>query len=224
MGNRILSFILFFSSVLSAAIFFIYRGFGWPFGRESLESVIAFGVFLITLLCFQFYLHKRNRLDVVQQKSVAIGLFVGLLWTMEISMNNILRPGLPGRDLYDDLFWAAIALIIFIISIHYGFTSKKISRAFSVGFWSGLASGAVAGITALIFIVFGMSQILLDPLNKMEWLARGADSGTPNISVYFAYQTLAGAVLHLIVLGAIMGLLLGILGGLVGKLILFIKK
>ena len=41
----------------------------------------------------------------------------------------------------------------------------------------------------------------------------------PDMASYFAYQTFAGAIMHLIILGIIMGLLLGILGGLTGKLI-----
>jgi hypothetical protein len=42
--------------------------------------------------------------------------------------------------------------------------------------------------------------------------------------VYFAYQTLAGAVLHLVVLGIIMGLLLGGVGGVLGRALRIVVK
>lgn len=195
----------------------MYRSIGWPFGREGLEALIAFGIFFVCTCFYSSYLHKQTRTPPFQERVVKLGLLTGLLWTIEISVNNILRPGLPNRDIYDDLFWAAVALIIFFASTYYGFITKKITNGIQAGFWSGFASGAVAGVTALLFIVFGMSQILQDPLNISEWSLRGATSGTPNIAVYFAYQTLAGAVLHLILLGIIMGLLLGVIGGVLGK-------
>ncbi len=44
------------------------------------------------------------------------------------------------------------------------------------------------------------------------------------MATYFAYQTLAGALLHLVVLGAILGLILGLVGGALGKLGNFIGK
>ena len=85
------------------------------------------------------------------------------------------------------------------------------------GLWTGFASGCLACLTALIFIVFGMNRLLSDPLNIAEWTAVAAKSGTPNMSVYFAYQTLAGAILHLIVLGIVMELILELPGGALGK-------
>jgi len=70
---------------------------------------------------------------------------------------------------------------------------------------------------ALSMIVFGMRWITQDPLNIAEWAVRGAQSEAPSMAAYFAFETYAGAFLHLIVLGLMMGLLLGLIGGLVGK-------
>lgn len=70
-----------------------------------------------------------------------------------------------------------------------------------------------------------MRFILLDPLNIKEWadLSSKADIGT--MPVYFAFQTLAGAMMHLYVLGALMGLILGGLGGLASSILVrFIHK
>ena len=51
-----------------------------------------------------------------------------------------------------------------------------------------------------------------------EWAERGAESGAPTMAAYFAFETLAGALLHLVGLGLIMGILLGAGGALVGTL------
>ncbi|GHO55090.1 hypothetical protein KSB_35650 [Ktedonobacter robiniae] len=153
-----------------------------------------------------------------------MGLGAGLFWTAEISMNNILMFGLPLRDILDDLFWAVIALIILGASLQWTYKTNDIHIGMNVGFWSGLSSGAIACLTGLIFVVFGMPLLLHDPLNLAEWSARGATSGAPNMAVYFAYQTLAGALGHLVVLGAMMGLVLGLLGGALGKVGYVLRK
>ena len=44
------------------------------------------------------------------------------------------------------------------------------------------------------------------------------------MKVYFAYQTFAGTLMHLIILGTIMGLILGLLGGIIGKSMSYLKK
>jgi hypothetical protein len=59
---------------------------------------------------------------------------------------------------------------------------------------------------------------LRDPLNRQRWAIRGPASGEPDMASYFAYQTLAAALLHLRVLGLVMGLLVGLVGGLLGSL------
>lgn len=218
MPNQILRTILFLSTVSVVVIFFVYKGFGWPYDRESMEACIAFSVFSLSTILHGVFLHKKVGDNHFQQNAVKLGLFVGILWSIEIGINNILRPKLPYRDIIDNIFWFVIALFIFLSSIYSFLISKKISQGIQAGAWIGFASGAVAAITALCVIVFGMSQILLDPLNVDEWSVRGASSGVPNIAVYFAYQTLAGAVLHLIVLGILMGFVLGLAGSIVGKI------
>ena len=45
---------------------------------------------------------------------------------------------------------------------------------------------------------------------------RGATSGAPDLPTYLAYETLAGALGHLLVLGIGAGVLLGGLGGVLG--------
>ncbi len=76
----------------------------------------------------------------------------------------------------------------------------------------------MACVTALALAVFGMSLLRSDPVNLAEWANRGADSTAPSVAAYLAYETLAGAFLHLVVAGLVMGLLLGVAGGVLGVL------
>lgn len=218
MSSKILRISLLGSLLMVLSVFFLYRGTDWPLGVQAIE---AFGAFVL-LLAIDGALFFGGRRMLLQgessyQKSIALGLGAGLLWTAEISMNNILTPGLPLRDILDDLFWIAIALILLGASIAWTYQTNNIRIGISVGLWSGFSSGAVACLTGLIFVVIGMPLLLHDPLNLAEWSARGATSGTPNMAVYFAYQTLAGALGHLVILGAMMGGVLGLLGGALGK-------
>jgi hypothetical protein len=65
--------------------------------------------------------------------------------------------------------------------------------------------------------VFFIKFIIKDPLNMREWRDIKGLSYSKDISVYFAYQTYAGAMLHLYILGLLFGLIFGILGGFIGK-------
>ncbi|HEY0753952.1 MAG TPA: hypothetical protein VGD98_08340 [Ktedonobacteraceae bacterium] len=217
MSWKILRLSLLGSLLLVLCTFFLYRGTNWPLGIQGIEAAGAFLLLLVTNLVLFFPTRKTADLNSFHQKSVTLGLLVGLLWAAEIGMNNILQPGLPTRDILDDLFWALIALIIVAASTRYAYRTREIRIGIKVGFWSGLSSGAVACLTALFFVVAGMQFLLQDPLNRAEWSVRGATSGTADMATYFAYQTLAGGLLHLVVLGAIMGVVLGIAGGVLGK-------
>ena len=117
-----------------------------------------------------------------------------------------------------------IACLILCLSIATSFKTKKIITGIRSGFISGFSSGAIACLTALLLICLGMHFILTDNLNIIEWNALKDKNHYPAMSVYFAYETLAGAMLHLIVLGGIMGLLLGIAGGFIGKIISMIRN
>lgn len=223
MIRKIIFLCLLLAFGLSILIYFRYRGFGWPLGTQGIEALGASSILLVTSIGYLF-LEKKQNWSLLSDKSARFGLIIGLLWTLEIAMNNILIPPLPARDIYDDLFWAVIALLIFILSLYNTYKKKSVMCGIQAGLGSGFASGLVACLTALTFIVFGMQYILNDPLNMIEWSQRGGVSNVPTMATYFAYQTLAGAMLHLIVLGILMGLLLGILGGLAGNALYIIKK
>lgn len=223
MASRILRILLLCSILLVSVIFFSYRGFGWPFGKEGTEGISVFAVLLVILFLQVLLSRKKTANPLRFEKDIFFGLMVGLLWTLEIGLNNLIIPPLPARDFYDNVFWAVIAAAILVYAGYRSFQTN-LKDGVLAGFSSGLGSGAVACATALLFIVFGMRQLLSDPLNLIEWSKRGAASNTPDMSVYFAYQTLAGAILHLLILGLIMGLFLGIVGGIIGKSLRYLVK
>lgn len=221
-SKQLLKGIVLLSILLVIEIYPTYRSASFPFGLQALECLVSVFILCVTFL----FLWKANlrQLNYDQDRSIRLGLFFGILWTIEIGINNIIRPGLPLRDIVDNSFWVTIALLILGLSIFYARRTKKISRGIISGFWSGLASGAVACLTALLLIVFGMELILRDPLNIKEWSDVKTSSDLPGMAVYFAYQTLMGALMHLVILGVVMGLLLGFIGGILGKAFSMLRK
>jgi phosphate starvation-inducible membrane PsiE len=221
-STYILKSIVVTSILLVVIIYFKYRAPAFPLGFQALESLVSAVILAVTAIFL--WKIRFKWLTNIQNNNVKPGLYFGLLWTVEIGINNIVRPGLPMRDIVDNTFWVTIALLILITAIYYAWKSKKISQGIISGFWSGLASGAVACITALLLIVFGMTFILNDPLNIKEWSDVKATVKIPDMAVYFAYQTLAGAIMHLVILGAIMGIILGFIGGITGKTLSLLRK
>jgi len=212
-SNTILRTITFLSILLVIFIFFMYRYDSWPHGTEALGCVTAI-IILSSTTAFLWF--SRNQIsDDIQKRNVRTGLYIGLLWTIEIGINNIIRPGLPLRDYIDNSFWGLIAILILFSACIESYRTKSFLNGLRAGFWSGFASGVVSCLTALFLIVFGMKLILLDPLNIKEWADIKTTENTTVMAVYFAYQTLAGALMHLI-LGMIMGVLLGSIAGLTG--------
>lgn len=189
----------------------------------SSSSAIESGAGLIVLLALTaslgLYRNRPSRhMNSAERNGVlCFGMILGLLWIVEISINNFIAPPLPARDMVDNIFWAIIALCILAFSIIRAYQKDSLVHGIEVGIWNGLVSGLMACCMALIMIVFGMRFILQDPLNASEWIERGAGMTAPNMAAYFAFETLAGALGHLILLGFIMGSLLGVVGGSLGR-------
>lgn len=189
----------------------------------NVMSIAVFGAgFLILLATSIILLIYRQRSGqqgtwALVNRAILVGLAIGLLWVIEININNIIAPPLPARDIIDNIFWGVIAFLILIFTVISAYQTDSVKAGIVGGAWSGLASGALACCMALSLIIFGMGLITHDPLNVAEWAARGAGDNAPTMMAYFAHETFAGALMHLIVLGVVMGGLLGILGGAIGK-------
>ena len=150
----------------------------------------------------------------------AIGCALGLLWIIEISFNNFVPPAIStgaARAVVDNLFWGAIILGTIGGSIIGASRARNVFVGLRIGFWSGLVSGLLSCLMGLLLIVLWMPLLLRDPLLIAEFAARGPMSDAPDLAAYVAYETMAGAIGHLILLGIIMGSLCGLLGGLVGR-------
>ena len=179
------------------------------------------GVFILLCACAALWWLTRRQTQPGQasliEHAIQIGMVLGLLWIIEISINNFIAPPLPARDTIDNLFWAVITLATIALATRQTIQTGSFSDAVTIGAWSGFTSGALSCGMALVVIIFAMPFITRDPLNVAEWAARGTDISAPNMAAYFAYETLAGAFLHLVLLGIIFGIILGLLGGAIGK-------
>ncbi|HEY0554673.1 MAG TPA: hypothetical protein VGG20_10420 [Thermoanaerobaculia bacterium] len=206
--------LLLLSAILVPVIAFryAYDMSSWIAGGGGFALLLAAfgGTWLITRTA------RRDAAPAALDRITLSGLVLGLLWTIEIGINNFVAPPLPGRDTADDSFWALIALGILIASVVAAYSLGRFKAGLAVGTWSGLASGAVACVTALALIIFGMPLLLSDPVNLTEWANRAKDSTAPTMASYFAFETMAGAFLHLVALGVGMGFVLGAVGGALG--------
>jgi hypothetical protein len=145
------------------------------------------------------------------------GLVLGLLWVVEISFNNVVPPEIStgaARFIVDNAAWLGIWLGTVALGFVGSLRTGRVATGLLIGLWSGLISGGLACLTALLLIVFGMPLLLRDPLNQAEWIKYGAEDGAPDMATYFAYETLAGAFWHLVFLGVLAGGALGGFGGL----------
>jgi hypothetical protein len=213
---RISQFLLVLCAALVALMNVRYPALQWSLKIEAAACLVSFIMLIVLALLINRFKHE---LSDKSKKNLTAGLYFGLLWTIEIGMNNIIQPELPLRDHLDNIFWGTIGVLILYISCKDAFDSKKIIAGIKAGFFSGFASGIVACLTALILICFGVKLLLKDPVNIDEWSDIKTKTNYPDMAFYFAYQSFAGAMMHLIILGMIMGLLLGIIGGLAGKLL-----
>lgn len=218
---KISQYLLMISAVLIVLIYLKYPSINWSDKFEAVGCLISFIIIISLIILINKF---KNILSEGSKKNLGTGLFLGLLWTIEISMNNIIQPRVQLRDYLDNIFWGIIALFILLISYKYTYKSKRVVTGLKTGFFIGIGSGIVACITALLLICFGMNLLLADPVNIAEWLEIKAKSSYPDMASFFAYQTFAGAIMHLLILGIIMGGLLGLIAGVIGKLVNLKKK
>lgn len=208
--------ILLLSTLLAlvTAITYAYNQF------SVMISVVGISLLLVTIsIAWRITRSTRHAASAtLLDQMTRFGLVLGLLWVVEITINNVVAPGLPARDNIDDVFWALVAIGLLVGSLAIAYQSGHASRGIALGTWSGFVSGVVACGMALSIAVFGMALLLNDPLNIAEWSSRTPDVIAPTMAAYFAYETFAGAFLHLTVLGIGMGAILGMIGGVIGAL------
>lgn len=213
---------LFFATLLSAVMLMAVL-VRYPSDPRH-EKLALIGLALIALSATLAFLLGNKPPFAGEGKALGarVGIIAGLLWVIEISFNNFVDPRVStgrARFYVDNAFWAAIALAILVSSLAAALNTRKVSSGLRVGLWSGYVSGIIACLMALSLILFGMRFLLRDPLNISEYATRAHGSSAGGMAAYFAYETMAGALGHLFVLGVVMGLLLGLIGGLAGALL-----
>ncbi|WOP20066.1 hypothetical protein [Raineyella sp. LH-20] len=187
-------------------------------GMRITEAVAALLAILAMLGLTSWPRNLSAPAQALPRRSTAAGLVLGLLWTVEIAMNNVTQPPLPLRDILDNVFWALVGAGILVMAVREGARRRSVRSGVTAGLWCGLATGAVACLTGLIVVVAGMPLLLADPLNIAEWADQGGGTAQ-EMATYFALETMAGAIGHLVVLGLAMGALLGVVGGVAGKVV-----
>ena len=214
---KLLSLLLMISIV--GAVLVLLIAFTYSYNTMSALGSGA-GFLILSAVAVFIWFYRRNsrqhRNASILSYANPVGMILGLLWIIESSINNILAPPLPARDIIDNVFWGIIAMTILALAIVTAFRTKSVVSGIEVGGWSGFVSGLLACCMALSVIVFGMHFITQDPLNIAEWSTRNIASAAPTMAAYFAFETFAGAFLHLVVLGVGMGIFLGLVGGLLG--------
>ncbi|HEY7983611.1 MAG TPA: hypothetical protein VID73_05550 [Ktedonobacterales bacterium] len=199
----------------------------YPGGERANAATVAFGTLAIgslSLLTVGMWWSAGHARTSEARRALALGTTAGLaagaLWLAEISFNNVLPPdvSVPHRDLVDNLFWLATVLLTLAAATVAGWRGGSVRAGVLAGAWAGLLSGLIACLYGLALVVFRLDLILRDPLAQAEFAVRGPSSATPDMATYFARDTAAGALGHLVLLGVIVGLLLGALGGGIGAL------
>ncbi len=155
------------------------------------------------------------------------GVVFGLLWVIEISFNNFVPPDIAtpaARGIVDNGIWALIAVSMVVVAAASALSARRFMAGVHAGFWSGLVSGLMACLMGLLLVVFWLQFVLRDPFSVQEWAERHIESDAPNMATYFAYETMGGALLHLVVLGIIMGTLMGLIGGGIGKAVAALRR
>jgi hypothetical protein len=193
----------------------------YPSGGAHLKLGLV-AIALVSLTAIAIMICGRAEFNTVTDKLTGswLGGITGILWVFEIGFNNFADPRIStgrARFFVDNCFWAIIALAILAASFARAWKSRRIGAGVRVGLWSGYISGTMACLMAFFLILFGMRFLQRDPINISEYAARASGAPPTGMAAYFAYETMAGGMGHLFVLGIGMGLVLGLLGGLVGK-------
>lgn len=183
-----------------------------------LTVLIGAVALVLTAMVFQHAARATPSPEIAprQAEALRVGTMLGVLWLIEIGINNLATPPVPLRDRVDNTFWAAIAVAMLAYAAREAMRSGRAQAGITAGLWTGLVSGIIACTAGLLLATVGGALLARDPLNVAEWAARGAATTAPSFDAYFALETTAGAIGHLTVLGFVMGGLLGALGGALG--------
>ncbi len=90
----------------------------------------------------------------------------------------------------------------------------RIRTGASIGVWSGLLSGSWTFILLMLLTLGGVNHGL--PVDAKD-MTQFQHSGAPDIATFLVGEALAGAIVHLALIGPVWGGILGALGGVLGR-------
>ncbi|MBV9849081.1 MAG: hypothetical protein JO250_05265 [Armatimonadetes bacterium] len=112
------------------------------YGYDVLSRSVSGAGFLILLaLAGCLWACGRRAVPTRVRRSAAAGLLLGVLWVIEIGINNVLAPPLPGRDILDDVFWAVIALGILLVAGVAAYGAGRLRAGVEAGAWAAWPAG-----------------------------------------------------------------------------------
>ncbi|GAC1475024.1 MAG: hypothetical protein PVSMB5_29150 [Ktedonobacteraceae bacterium] len=196
-------------------------GYGLIRYREMLTfsrpGLLFVGLLLVLTLLFAGYAFigrevsegfGRNEMW-AQRQGVLFGLLAGLLWVLEIVVDDILPAS--------NSVIAIICLVaLLVLACCAGFYGAQHTRSFSfglkIGLWSGMLGSLIAWIALLLLTYILLERLRLYP----QYMLGFRHSGDPDIATYLVKNAIFLAAGHL-VLGPLLGLALGALGALAGQ-------
>jgi amino acid transporter len=93
---------------------------------SAIESVAGFLVLGAAAGSLWLYRKRTSQRAHSSERNglLLFGMALGLLWVIEISINNFIAPPLPARDIIDNTFWAVIAASILVASIIHAYKNN----------------------------------------------------------------------------------------------------
>jgi hypothetical protein len=210
------------AAVLAAELLVVARHPGAP---AATLFAIALGAVMLVTLAVAGLAAWRPAADPdggTRRLGTWLGIGLGLLWMVEIGVNNVFpadRIALGSRDAIDDAIWALISLLTLGAGAVAARRAGSVAAGTSIGLWSGIVSGLLAYLGALLVAVLFPGAAERDP----DLLSKFPASGYPDLPTDAAYSLIGpwpigGGAAHLWLLGIGAGLLLGALGGLIGSI------
>jgi len=158
-----------------------------------------------------FWLWRQSSLEAWPQ-SRRVGRWIGILWCLEIVFNNGPWHSLNVwaiRAWVDNGVWLTTTLLVVYHAVERRRAGARRVDTVKAAATASLLGGVYAALTALAFIHGGLQWVIADPISQAEWSTVHVSFPLLRADDYFAYETLAGAIGHVLFLGLFAGTLIG---------------
>jgi hypothetical protein len=167
-----------------------------------------------------------TRSGIIRSLSWIFGFLIGGMWIGEVLLGNLGGTSVLGnlRDLHANIYAMAPLFALGALGVTAvggavaAYRTGSIGAALRVGVWSGVISGAITALTAMIIAVLFHHAMMMDPSNVHEF-ARSAHRppSEAELSAFLYWDALGGGINHLWI-GPLLGVTIGGGGAVIGKL------